>query len=66
MNNRVIVAFAYNRANMIERMLKSLMNCDEAEKHDIWFFFDAPKDDFEDKVKTDNVRKTVDELLILG
>lgn len=66
MNNRVIVVFAYNRVNMIERMLQSLMNCDEAEKYDIWIFFDAPKENFEDNVRTDNVRKVAKELLRQG
>lgn len=66
MNNRVIVVFAYNRANMIERMLRSLMSCNEVEKYDIWIFFDAPKDDFEDLVNTDKVRITAGELLKQG
>jgi hypothetical protein len=66
MNKKIIVIFAYNRANMIKRMLQSLGNCDGIEKYDIWIFFDASKDNLDDEKKVYDARHVAEKILDNG
>ncbi len=53
-----IVVFAYNRAEILERSLKFLLESDNLHKHKIYFFVDGYKNEF-DKAKVNKVLELI-------